>query len=416
MKSQMIRVISSPSSSTTGLATLIFGHGLSLRRSALQRNSGARLSSRQPRPGKAGIRPYTGLFRRQAADEVEREAHQPAAQGRIGDGLGVHVDEARHRPAGHRHAGARAVAPAPRPRGALPTRYMPPARWVPQSMLPFIRKQSPPNIFLSLMPDRPSERRADRRAPVPRRRPPVPSLVRSRGRAYHAGVRRGRARGGGHGSRARRRSRAAAGLRARRAADGREHRRRRARDAELRPRPPAPRRPARRLAEPARRGDGERRGPGARRRAGRRRPPPRPAPTSTCVFATTARDRALTKLGADPRARHGRGAGDGRRRRAGRRAVRPRARRARDRRRRARQRGGLGAGEPGLRLAQPGAMRAARRLRMAARGRRDAGRADYRLAGARRASGIEVDRLRRPPRRAAGRGRLLLPRRRSGRA
>ena len=58
----------------------------------------------------------------------------------------------------------------------------------------------------------------------------------------------------------------------------------------------------------------------------------------TYVFATTARERAMTKLVVTPEEAMARGSRHGRRRRAGGRPLRPRARRARERRRGARQR------------------------------------------------------------------------------
>ena len=168
----------------------------------------------------------------------------------------------------------------------------------------------------------------------PRRLPVEPGPRRIRRRVLRGERAHGRHRSQQGG----RRAGTGAGLRAGRAADGREHRRGGAGDVELRARPDAARRPARRLAEPAGRGDGERRRPGARPGAAAatdRRGLRRPRLRLRDHGARPGADQA----GADARAGDGRGARDGRGRRARRRAVRAGARRARDR--------GRGAGERG---------------------------------------------------------------------
>ena len=128
MKSQMIRVISSPSSSTTGFATLILAMGPLADLLAGICVAAAKDKAGDPRcPGPAGPHPRLRLFRRQRADEGEREAEELGAEGGVGDRLGVDLDKPGiGRPVigiGLTCGSAGAAASF-----ALPTRYMPRSR------------------------------------------------------------------------------------------------------------------------------------------------------------------------------------------------------------------------------------------------------------------------------------------------
>ena len=298
----------------------------------------------------------------------------------------VHLDHARHRPAGHGHRPdvrqrqrRRLVAPCP------PGTCRPSGRCR-RACCRRAGSRGRRTSCVSPMPRAPGQRGADGRGQRLVVGHPPALLVRSERRSVSRPRSGEEGGGGGHRSRRRRRRTPAAGLRAGGAADGREHRRGGAGDVELRPRPAAAGRAARRLAEPARRGDGERGGAGARRGRGSCATTAEACADLTYVFATTARDRALTKRVLTPEramaeARAMIAAGE----RVGV-LFGP-------------ERAGLdnadivranavvvGAGEPGLRLAEPGAVRAAHRLRVDARAPTRPPRGRLRLAGGRRAT------------------------------